>query len=283
MLLNPVSVHSPKTIQEAAKLYRSLTDVKLMAGGTFLLNSLKLLKRKGNKTANHIISLKSVADLKGISFKDDVLTIRAMTTINELSASPLLKDNLSILKIVCKNISTNPIRNMATVGGNLTCRYTWTEMGAVMIALDARMHFVSDQGHQEVVRAEDFFKGAAKTDKIFSHLTITRHPLSRLSYQRVKKTMHVDVPLLAVCVRAQVSNEIFENVSVVINNGVSFAQRDCMLEEFLTNKPVALDTINESMSHLNSEIYDKRSDEYKSHMFRVSIKNALKEIAQVKS
>lgn len=280
MLLNPVSVHSPKTTQEAAKLYSSLSDVKLMAGGTFLLNSLKLLKRKGNKTASHIINLKKIEELQGVSLKQEVLTIRAMTTINELFNCPLLKDNLRVLRTVCRNISTNPIRNMATVGGNLTCRYTWTEMGAVMIALNATMHFIGADGTVHAQSAEEFFKGAAKTDKIFSHLSIKQDPSSRLSYQRVKKTMHVDVPLLAVCVSARIVKGNFENVCVSINNGITFAQRDSMVEEYLNHKTASIQTITQSLDHLNTEIYDKRSDEYKSHMFRVSIKNALNEIIQ---
>lgn len=278
MLLNPVSVHSPKTTQEAAQLYSSLSDVKLMAGGTFLLNSLKLLKRKDNKTASHIINLKKIDALKGVSQEQDILTIRAMTTINELFDSPFLKDNLGVLRTVCRNISTNPIRNMATVGGNLTCRYTWTEMGAAMIALNATMHFIAADGTEHALSAEEFFKGAAKTDKIFSHVTISHDSSLRLSYQRVKKTMHVDVPLLAVCVSARIVKGAFENVVVSINNGIAFAQRDSTIEQYLDHKPANDETIRESLNHLNTDIYDKRSDEYKSHMFRVSIKNALKEI-----
>ena len=129
MLLNPVTLHTPKTIAEAASLYASCNEVRIIAGGTFLLNSLKLLKRKGVKTPKNIISLRKIDELKGISTDTEKLTIRTMTTINELFDSSLLTDNFKVLHTVCRNISTNPIRNMATVGGNLTCRYTWTEMG----------------------------------------------------------------------------------------------------------------------------------------------------------
>src|SRR3989338_2289809 len=139
MLLNLLTFHAPTSLSEAINLYTSLDNVKLQAGGTFLLNSLKLLKRKGTKTPEHIISLNKIDELKGVFEANGKLTIKAMTTINDLYDSPHLNDNLSVLKTVCKNISTNPIRNMATVGGNLTCRYTWTEMPAAMVGLDAQM------------------------------------------------------------------------------------------------------------------------------------------------
>ena len=120
MLLNPLTFHAPKTIDEAAKLYKDLPGARLQAGGTFLLNALKLQKRKGTKTPEHVISLFKVNDLKGISLTDSEMVIKAMTTIDELFESPYLKDNFSVFKIVCRNISTQQIRNMATVGGNLT-------------------------------------------------------------------------------------------------------------------------------------------------------------------
>lgn len=278
MLLNPVTFHSPKTIQEAVQLYDSLDDVKILAGGTFLLNSLKLLKRKGTKTTANIISLRKVDGLKGLSRDGNLLTIRAMTVINDLYESPLLVDNFAVLRTVCRNISTNPIRNMATVGGNLTCRYTWTELGTVMIALNAQMHFIGKNGSTTELSAEDFFKNAARSDKIFSHLTIERNASSRMSYQRVKKTMHVDVPLLALCIRATIKNGVFFDPCVAINNGSSFAQRDYQLEKFLSNAPANKETVMVSLDHLDTNIYDKRSGEYKSHMFRICIKNALLEI-----
>ena len=265
---------------EASKLFTELEDVKILAGGTFLLNSLKLLKRKGSKTPNHVISLRHVPELEGVTLENDHLIIRAMTRINDLFDSDLLTDNFSVLKTVCRNISTNPIRNMATVGGNLTCRYTWTEMGAVMIALDADMHFIGADGTDTGMKAEDFFKNAAKTDKIFSHVSIARDKNAKIAYRRVKKTLHVDVPLLAVCVKANFRNNHFSNTRVTVNNGIAFAQRDTVLEEFLNKSKCSVSAAEEAMDHLDTKIYDTRSDDYKKHMFRVSLKSAIKELAE---
>ncbi len=283
MLLKPFIFHVPTSIPEAAKLYADLEDVKIVAGGTFLLNSLKLLKRKRSKTPSHVISLRKINELRGIDFDNEVLTIGAMTIINDLFDSPLLIDNLSVLKTVCRNISTNPIRNMATVGGNLTCRYTWTEMGAVMIALDAVLHFVGNDAAETAISAEDFFKGSAKTDKILSHVTIRRDKQAKIAYRRVKKSMNVDIPLLAVCIKVNIVNHQLNNVRVTVNNGTSFAQRDPILEKFLNESPCESRIAEEALDHLDKNIYDTRSDDYKKHMFRVSIKSAIQELVEQNS
>ncbi len=278
MLLRPLTFHAPRTILEAAQLQATLEEARILAGGTFLLNSLKLMKRKGSKTPSHVISLRKIDELKGAEVKDDRLIIKAMTIINDLYDSPLLTHNTAVLRKVCKNISTNPIRNMATVGGNLTCRYTWTEMGSVMVALEADMHFIGQDGREEVVSAENFFKNAAKTDKIFSHVSIPINKDEKVAYTRVKKSANVDIPLLAVCIKTTLKDKRFTNTRVSVNNGTSFAQRDHKLEDFLNTQTVHDKIEFEALDHLDTEIYDKRSDDYKKHMFRISVKNAILEL-----
>jgi CO/xanthine dehydrogenase FAD-binding subunit len=280
MLLNPVELHVPKTLPEALELYARFEHAKLQAGGTFLINSLKLLKRNGVKTPEHIISLQKVDELKGISFENDSLIIKSMTTIDDLAASPYLKDKFSVLKIVCKDISTQPIRNVATVGGNLTCRYTWTEMPAAMIGLDAKLHFTGKDKKEDVMSAEDFFKAQAKTDKIFTHVSIQQDKQVTIAYRRVKKTVNVDIPMLSLMITTHFEGKKFTRTRVSVNNCVTFAQRDVKLEEFLNKSTYSARLPEEALEHTDSVIYDNRADDYKKHMFRLSIKNAIKELGE---
>lgn len=278
MLLNPLKIHTPTTLQEAVTLYKSLENVKIHAGGTFLLSSLKLSKRKGSKTPENVISLSKINDLKGITADREKLVIKAMTTIDDLQHSSFLEDNFSVLKTVCKNISTQPIRNMATVGGNLTCRYTWTEMPAVMVGLNAALHFLGKDGQEEIQAAEDFYKNQAKTDKILSHIVINRDPSAVIAYQRVKKSQFVDIPLLSLIIKTMIVKNKWTNTRVAVNNCVQFAQRDKMLEDFLNNKSLQKEIAKEALDHIDNTIYDTRSSDYKKYMFRVCIHDALQEI-----
>ena len=278
MLLNPLTIHTPKTLDEALSLYSRLTNVRLQAGGTFLLNSLKLLKRKGTKTPEHVISLRKITELKGLMADEEKLVIKSMTVINEIFDSPFLKDNFQVLRTVCRNISTNPIRNMATMGGNLTCRYTWTEMPAVMVALEADLHFVGKDGQNHIISAEEFFQNAAKTDKILKEVVIKRDAKASIIYRRLKKSPYVDIPLLSICLKTYREENRLQNTRVAVNNCVAFAQRDRVLENFLNETSISEKLPEEALDHLDNKIYDTRSDDYKKHMFRVSIKSAIKEI-----
>ena len=92
--------------------------------------------------------------------------------------------------------------------------------------------------------------------------------------------MHVDVPLLCVCVKTNLSKNRFTNTRVTVNNGTAFAQRDYTLEKFLDSAAAANGIAKEALDHLDTNIYDKRSDDYKKHMFRVSLKSAIEELAE---
>ena len=278
MLLNPLTFHSPKSLNEAVKLFSELPNPRLQAGGTFLLNSLKLSKKKGLKTPDHVIALNKVPELKGIILEKNQLIIKAMTTIDELFESRDLVDNFAVFKIVCRNISTQQIRNAASVGGNLTCRYTWTEMPAAMIGLGAKMHFIGIDAKEETLDAENFFQNAAKTDKIFTHVSIPREPKALIAYRRVKKTQFVDIPLLSMLIKTSIQNNQFTNTIISINNCVDFAQRDKTLEDFLNKNKVTPTFAEEALKHLDEKIYEKRSSDYKKHMFHHCIKSSLEEI-----
>ena len=280
MLLNPLTLHTPISTSEAAKLYKELEDSRVLAGGTFLLNSLKLLKTKGTKTPKNVLSLANVQDLKGISFDGKQLTIKAMTTITELFESPVLTEHFEIIHKICRNISTTPIRNMASFGGNLTCRYTWTEMPVAMISLDAQMFFMTPDGSSSSMSAEDFFKNNARSEYLFTHAQIVKDSAARFAYRRVRKMSDVDQPLLSICVKTSVKNKAWSNTRVVINSGHAFAQRDYKLEDFLNGKASAANLGQQAMDHLTTTIYDTRSNEYKQHMFRISIQRGIEEICK---
>lgn len=280
MLLNPFNFYTPNKLEEAVKLHSELPEARIIAGGTFMLNSLKLLKRKGLKTPKNIISLRKVEELKGISADEKQMVINSMTTIDELFESKLLKDNFQVLHTVCRNISTQPIRNVATVGGNLTCRYTWTEMPAVMIGLEANLHFMNAQQEESVVTAEDFFKSGAKTDKILTKISIKRDKQASIAYRRVRKSTSVDIPFLSMIIKTNFNGNKFSHTRVAVNTCVNFAQRDTNLENFLDQNTCSAKIAEEALDHLDKSIYDTRSSEYKQHMFRNSLKNAIQELVQ---
>jgi len=89
----------------------------LLAGGTALVNDLK----RGLSGARVLISLGALQDLKGVEYdrEQDSLLIGSMTTLAEMAASPVLRDLLPGMVQAVRMVAAPPIRNRATLGGNL--------------------------------------------------------------------------------------------------------------------------------------------------------------------
>ncbi|MBF0483953.1 MAG: FAD binding domain-containing protein [Candidatus Omnitrophica bacterium] len=279
MLLNKFTYHSPKEISEAIELLDDKPNSKILAGGTILIANLKLFKQRNMPTPEHIISLRKIPELKGINIDTDSITIGAMTTINELQQNTHVKKNLSIIKTCCENLATTPIRNMATIGGNLTCRYTWTELSSVMVALDAQFIFRSESGIK-TISAENYFFDQAKQEGILTHIKLKLNADRISAFKRIGKRAIVDKPMLSISVSAIAQNKKINDSRIVINNGYSFAIRDKKAENFLNGKNLNISLVKDILQHIDTEIFDSRSDDYKKHMSRMALTDTIEQLVQ---
>ena len=90
---------------------------QLVAGGTDLWPNLK----RGLGRPRTVVSLMSVPDLHGLASGDPEgeLEIGATTLLSEVIESPLVAERYPALARAIASISSPPLRNLATLGGNL--------------------------------------------------------------------------------------------------------------------------------------------------------------------
>ncbi len=275
MLLNPFTYHSPKTIEEASNLFGQLSRARFLAGGTFLINNLKSLKRRNLATPDHIVSLKKISGLHEIKLSSNKLDIGSMTTLDQIIQNKDIEQKYPILKQVAENIATTQIRNMATIGGNVCCRYTWAEFASCLIALEATLCF-HEKGEEIKVLAEDFYKNSAKSKGILTKISINLQENANIVYQRASKTSGVDVPMLTVCIKAQIENKKIKNIFFIINDGSSFSKRDLNVESAL--KDAAIQELEEkAINSIDFSSYALDTD-YKKDLLKAHIKYAIQKL-----
>ncbi|MEM3703321.1 MAG: xanthine dehydrogenase family protein subunit M [Candidatus Bathyarchaeia archaeon] len=107
-----------KTINEAISLLEKYDGMaKVIAGGTDLIRILK-----DDILTNYpkaIINLKTIPGLDYIKEEDGILKIGALTKLNDIATSSLVKSKYNLLAEACRSVGTPQIRNMGTIGGNL--------------------------------------------------------------------------------------------------------------------------------------------------------------------
>lgn len=108
--------HDARTINEAVSLLdRYGEEAKIIAGGIDLVGLMK------NKVLmpRALINIKNIPHMKYVVENDIGMAIGALTLINDIERSALIRDKYPILFKAAHSIASPQIRNMATIGGNL--------------------------------------------------------------------------------------------------------------------------------------------------------------------
>ena len=155
MYLPEVEFHESSSLEEASALLNKFgADARLLAGGTELLVDLK----SGRRFAKHLISLQSVATLRGIQFHPKGLSIGALTTLSELNRHFHVRRVFPAIHDATSQMAAVQIRNMATVGGNVVCAVPCADLPPVLLVLGASVTAWSPRGRR-TIRLESLFAG----------------------------------------------------------------------------------------------------------------------------
>ncbi len=112
----PFELLSPRSLEEASDLAaRHAGDCSLLAGGTDLLDQLKLRRR----TPRFVINLKTIPGLGMLDIRADRISVGALATVGALERSADVRRLCPALAAAASRVATPQIRNVGTVGGNL--------------------------------------------------------------------------------------------------------------------------------------------------------------------
>jgi carbon-monoxide dehydrogenase medium subunit len=151
--MKPFEYFAPTSIAEASDLLaRYGGSARVIAGGTDLL-----LKMKADRLApKAVINIKRIPDLRDLAMNSQ-LSIGALTTLEELRRSPLVRQHFAALADAAATMASIQIRNLATIGGNLCNAAPSGDLAPILIALRAVAHIAS-HGERRVL-LDEFFLG----------------------------------------------------------------------------------------------------------------------------
>ena len=114
--LPPIKLVAPTTVQAAAKAIATSDDnARLVAGGTDLWPNMKRRHQK----ADTVVSLMSIPDLDSIDSANANIRIGATTTLANIIRDDKVRVRFPAFAAAVASISSPPLRNMGTIGGNL--------------------------------------------------------------------------------------------------------------------------------------------------------------------
>jgi CO/xanthine dehydrogenase FAD-binding subunit len=134
-------------------------EARFLAGGQSLVPTLNF--RLAQPAV--LIDINSLNELSGVRRENGhALRIGALTRYHMLERDPLVREWLPLVIEALPHIAHPQIRNRGTLGGNLAHADPASELPAIVVALQARLHVQSATG-ERCIAARDFFRSALTT------------------------------------------------------------------------------------------------------------------------
>lgn len=262
----------PERLQtlRTARLPISSTGVAV-AGGTDIM----VHNAEGLAEIN-LLHLMSKNDLRDIRYEKGKCIIGSATTVSEFCRSETLQKMIPSLTEYSKLIASEPVRNMATLGGNITNASPIGDFSIMLLALNA-MLIIEGAGGTRPVPLKHFFAGYKKTDlregEFIKSIVINYTPDPLLfSFEKVSRRTHLDIASVNSALRLSVNDGLIEECDLSAG-GVSpvplFLDRTA---GFLKGRPLTPDTVINAVAVMQGEvspISDVRgSEQYKRLLLR---------------
>jgi carbon-monoxide dehydrogenase medium subunit len=194
--------YRPDSVREALRLLQSgRGQARVVAGGTDLVV-------EADDSVRVLIDI-TRAGLNYIRHKRGGCTIGATATMAELEDSDIIRDLAGgLLANVARTCGSVPIRNLATIGGNMANASPAADMATPLLVLDAAVVIADSRGRRKLPLA-DYLAGARRSVKsLLVEIVLPDPPCGkgcRWSYQKLGRTA-VDISLVSVAAGLQLDS-----------------------------------------------------------------------------
>ena len=224
-----------------------------IAGGTDLY-----VQKPDELIEQQIVFIKN-KKLSYIKVDGDVCTVGAAATFEMINDSPVFQKYFPKLKSYLNVIASLPIRNSATVGGNIINASPIGDMTIFFIALNASV-VLSSGTKQRKILLKNLFKGYKKLDKSHGeYLENIEFKLpsknSYFNFEKVSKRTHLDIASVNSAMYVEVIDNIITDIHISAGGVSPIPLYLENTSQFLLDKRIKMDTVIEALQIIQSEIF----------------------------
>lgn len=211
-----------------------------------------------------------------ITEDENAIHIPGTTTVEEFRLSPVIAKYFPKLKTQLEFFGSTPIRNRATVAGNIVNASPIGDMTCLLMALNADLILRAGDS-KRTIPLRQFYKGYKQIDKQKSELIESfsfprPKPNMRLSYEKVSRRQYLDIASVNTTMVFELNNDCISNCGISAGGVGPIPLFLARTSEYLNGKVVNSETLKEALQIVQTEIRpisDARgSAEYKRLLLR---------------
>jgi len=271
---------NPDSVEEACQLLLKYgSKAKAIAGGTDVLVKMK----KELLAPEVLVGIGQLSQLKKIEYVPGKgVVIGSGVTHNEVQNSKVLHEKYLSVSEAAHQMANNQVRNLGTIGGNISNAVPSADMPPILIALDTTVKIVGAKG-ERTLPLEDVFTGPNETvlehDELITEFVIPDSSFTGSTYMKFGLRASGALAVVGVAASVQVEDGVIKDARIVLGAVSPVPVRAKKAEDFLKGKPASEEIFAEAGVIASGEcrpISDIRaSAEYRKDMVRVFTKRAL--------
>jgi xanthine dehydrogenase small subunit len=264
------------------KTYAAHAKANVVAGGTDLV----LTQTQNLRRFDTLIDVSETKELNEITISDDAIEIGAAVPIAK--AFNVLSEEFSDFAELLSRFGSLPIRNQATLGGNLGNASPIADLPPALIALNAQIHLRSES-NTRTMSIEHFYKGYRKTmlatGEIIEKIVIPRkHRNGIFRIYKITKRWEDDISAVCGAFYFCLDKEVVSEVRIAFGGMADIPKRALHLEEALQSRSLSMETLDAAAKALALDftpIDDVRaSKDYRMRVAQNLLKKCFLEVSQ---
>jgi xanthine dehydrogenase FAD-binding subunit len=257
----------------------------IIAGGSDVLISI----RHGKLAGCSLVSIYGINELRGITLiEDGNIKIGALTSFSHITKNEIIQKYIPILGEAVDDIGGPQLRNIGTIGGNISNGVTSADSASTLFALNAKLEIEGPGGVRYIPISEYYIgpgKVSLKNGELLTAIYISKENYENFTGNYIKYAMRnaMDIATLGCSVTCKLSadKDTIEDVHLAFGVAAPVPMRCPKAEEAIKGMKISDEMLNIFAEAAKSEV-NPRSSWRASKDFRLQLvselsKRALKE------
>ncbi|MFO7865098.1 MAG: FAD binding domain-containing protein [Salinivirgaceae bacterium] len=262
----------PDKLQTIAnELHANQSGNVIIGGGTDLM-----VQKHDEIAESSLNSFYLKNDLKYIKKQDGKICIGAACTANDIGTHKLMRNLIPEITSFFKLVSSEPIRNTATIAGNIVNASPIGDLSIMLLAMNADV-VLNKSGDTRKLPLKSFFldykKIDRKKDEFIEQFEIQLPKNTyRFNYEKISKRIHLDIASVTTAMSCEMNGNTVVSCHVSAGGVKAIPLYLEATSRFLEGKEMSVEVVLQAAEIIQSEISPisdvRGTDEYKRQLLR---------------